>query len=140
MKPTRIAFFVSFTALGTVAGASTGNGQPTPAFKAAATTAMTALWRDAAKKESGYPAKWTYDHGLVLKGIEGVWLSTGDGDYFAFIQKGMDHFVENDGTIRTYKLAEYNLDQIIPGKNLLNALQSYRPGKIQKGRDFFANN
>jgi unsaturated rhamnogalacturonyl hydrolase len=48
---------------------------------------MTALWRDAAKKEQGYPAKWTYDHGLVLKGIERVWNNTGDKRYFNFIQQ-----------------------------------------------------
>ena len=36
-----------------------------------AATAMTALWHDAAKKEAGAPAKWTYEYGVVLKGIEG---------------------------------------------------------------------
>jgi unsaturated rhamnogalacturonyl hydrolase len=96
-----------------------GHAQSKPLSQKVAATAMTALWRDAAKNESGYPAKWTYDHGLVLKGIEGVWLSTGDGDYFRFIQKSMDHFVENDGTIRTYSLDDYNIDNILPGRNLL---------------------
>lgn len=96
-----------------------GHAQSKPLSQKVAATAMTALWRDAAKNESGYPAKWTYDHGLVLKGIEGVWLSTGDGDYFRFIQKNMDHFVENDGTIRTYSLDDYNIDNILPGRNLL---------------------
>jgi rhamnogalacturonyl hydrolase YesR len=80
---------------------------------------MTVLWRDASKKEEGQPSKWTYDHGLVLKGIEGVWLSTGDGEYFRFIQRSMDHFVENDGSIRTYRLDDYNIDNILPGRNLL---------------------
>lgn len=84
-----------------------------------AATAMESLWRDATKGESGNPAKWTYDHGLVLKGIEGVWLSTGDGKYFRHIQEAMDHFVNEDGTIRTYKLADYNLDNVLPGRNLL---------------------
>ena len=96
-----------------------GHAQSKPLSQKVAATAMTALWRDAAKNESGYPAKWTYDHGLVLKGIEGVWLSTGDGDYFRFIQKSMDHFVENDGMIRTYSLDDYNIDNILPGRNLL---------------------
>ena len=80
---------------------------------------MTALWRDASKKEAGQPSRWTYDHGLVLKGIEGVWLSTGDGEYFRFIQKSMDHFVGNDGSIRTYNPDDYNIDNILPGRNLL---------------------
>ncbi|HEV2837290.1 MAG TPA: glycoside hydrolase family 88 protein [Pyrinomonadaceae bacterium] len=84
-----------------------------------AATAMTALWRDASKKESGYPAKWTYDHGLVLKGIERVWENTRDKQYLDFIQRNMDHFVNDDGSIRTYSLDEYNIDNILPGRNLL---------------------
>lgn len=80
---------------------------------------MTALWHDPARNLSGTPARWTYEHGVVLKGLEGVWLSTGDGRYFSFIQKGIDNFVNPDGTIRTYNSADYNLDNINPGKNLL---------------------
>jgi len=85
----------------------------------AAATAMTALWRDTAKNESGYPSKWTYDHGLVLKGIERVYTATHDKQYLDFIQRSLDHFVNDDGSIRTYKLDEYNIDNILPGRNLL---------------------
>ena len=84
-----------------------------------AATAMTALWQNPARNESGMPGRWTYEHGVVLKGIEGVWLSTGDGRYFSFIQKGIDNFINDDGTIRTYRPEDYNLDNINPGKNLL---------------------
>jgi unsaturated rhamnogalacturonyl hydrolase len=84
-----------------------------------AVTAMTALWQNPARNESGKPSRWTYEHGVVLKGIEGVWLSTGDGSYFSFIQKGIDNFINDDGTIRTYRPEDYNLDNINPGKNLL---------------------
>src|SRR6185503_4481926 len=93
--------------------------QTKPISERAAATAMTALWRDAAKNESGYPAKWTYDHGLVLKGIERVWINTGDKQYFDFIQDSMDHFVASDGSIRTYTLDEYNIDHVLPGRVLL---------------------
>ena len=84
-----------------------------------AATAMHSLWRDAARNETGVPGRWTYEFGVVLKGVEGVWLSTGEGKYFSFIQKGMDNFVNADGTIRTYNAADYNLDNINCGKNLL---------------------
>jgi unsaturated rhamnogalacturonyl hydrolase len=67
----------------------------------------------------GSPAKWTYDHGLVLKGIERVYIATNDKQYLDFIQRGMDHFVADDGSIRTYKPDEYNIDNILPGRNLL---------------------
>src|SRR4026207_2419663 len=93
--------------------------QTKPISERAAATAMNALWRDPAKKESGYPAKWTYDHGFVLKGIERVWNNTGDKRYFDFIRQSIDHFVADDGTIRTYKLDDYNLDNVLPGRVLL---------------------
>jgi unsaturated rhamnogalacturonyl hydrolase len=82
-------------------------------------TAMSALWRNPARNENGAPARWTYEYGVVLKGLEGVWLSTGDARYFTFIQKGIDSFVNPDGTIRTYSPTEYNLDNINTGRALL---------------------
>ncbi|HEV8133314.1 MAG TPA: glycoside hydrolase family 88 protein [Pyrinomonadaceae bacterium] len=84
-----------------------------------AATAMNSLWRDSSRNENGEPSQWSYEQGVVLKGIEGVWLSTGDGRYFSFIQKGMDNFVNADGSIRTYKAEDYNLDNINSGKILL---------------------
>jgi unsaturated rhamnogalacturonyl hydrolase len=106
--------------------------QTKPISERTAATAMTALWRDTAKNESGYPAKWTYDHGLVLKGIERVWINTGDKQYFDFIQRSMDHFVANDGSIRTYSLDEYNIDNILPGRNLLFLYKATRQEKYNK--------
>ena len=91
-----------------------GSAQTKPLSEQAAATAMTALWRN-----SGYPAKWTYDHGLVLKGIERVYAATNDKQYLDFIQRSIDHFVSDDGSIRTYKLDDYNIDNILPGRNLL---------------------
>ena len=84
-----------------------------------ATTAMNALYRDVAKNEAGIPLKWTYDFGVVLKGVEGVWYRTGDGKYFNHIRQGLDRFVNADGTIRTYQLDDYNIDNINLGRNLL---------------------
>ena len=106
--------------------------QTKPISEQAAATAMTALWRDAAKNESGFPAKWTYDHGLVLKGIERVWINTGDKQYFDFIKRSMDHFVADDGSIRTYSQDEYNIDNILPGRNLLFLYKATREDKYKK--------
>ena len=86
--------------------------QTKPISEQVAHTAMTALWHD-------YPAKWTYDHGLVLKGIEQVWRNTNDKQYLDFIQRQMDHFIADDGSIRTYSRDDYNIDNILPGRNLL---------------------
>src|SRR6266850_4187956 len=95
-------------------------GQTAPMSERMAETAMNTLWRDATKNESGTPAKWTYDHGLVLKGIEGVWHTTGDGRYFKYIKESMDQYINPDGTIRTYKLEDYNIDNVLNGRVLLS--------------------
>ena len=102
-----------------ITSSSTLVAQQTKLSEQVAATAMTALWHDPARNEGGQPARWSYEHGVVLKGIEGVWLSTGEGRYFSFIQKGMDNFVNADGTIRTYNAQDFNLDNINCGKNLL---------------------
>ena len=67
----------------------------------------------------GKPAKWSYDMGVILKGFEGIWMNTGDVNYFNYIQQQMDFFVQNDGTIRAYRPDEYNIDHINNGKLLL---------------------
>src|SRR6267142_446018 len=110
-----ILFFILFTASKT-----TARGQPVFMSERMAATAMNKLWRDATKDESGTPAKWTYDHGLVLKGIEGVWHTTGDGRYFKYIKESMDQYINPDGTIRTYKLEDYNIDNVLNGRVLLS--------------------
>lgn len=75
-------------------------------------------WKDSFALD-GKPAKWTYDMGVILKGFEGLWLNTGDVKYYNYIQQQMDVFVQNDGSIRTYKPDEYNIDHINNGKLLL---------------------
>lgn len=67
----------------------------------------------------GRPAKWAYDHGVVLKGFEAIWRSTGDPVYFSYIKKNMDLFVDNNGNIRGYTGNEYNIDNVNNGKLLL---------------------
>lgn len=80
-------------------------------------TAMT-IWKDSFSQDNK-PAKWTYDMGVVLKGVEGVWNSTGDGKYFKYIQQQMDFFVDKDGNIKTYKQDEFNIDNVNNGRIFL---------------------
>jgi unsaturated rhamnogalacturonyl hydrolase len=84
--------------------------------KLAATVMNT--WKDSFSLD-GKPAKWTYDMGVILKGFEGIWMNTGDARYYNYIQKQMDYFVKEDGSINTYKPDEYNIDHINNGKLLL---------------------
>lgn len=63
--------------------------------------------------------KWTYDMGVPLEGIAEVWLNTGNGDYFKFIQEWMDRYVDNEGEIKNYSPHEFNIDHVKNGKSLL---------------------
>src|SRR5438552_17925628 len=75
---------------------SPARGQTVTLSERMASTAMNTLYRDAARNESGKPAKWTYDFGVVLKGIEGVWFMTAERKYFEHIRQGLDYFVNAD--------------------------------------------
>ncbi|MES1218311.1 MAG: glycoside hydrolase family 88 protein, partial [Bacteroidota bacterium] len=75
-------------------------------------------WKDSFSLDDR-PAKWTYDQGVILKGFEGIWLNTGDVKYYNYIQKSMDFFVKDDGSIKTYKQDEYNIDNVNNGNLLL---------------------
>ncbi len=75
-------------------------------------------WKDSFALDDK-PAKWTYDMGVILKGFAGIWLNTGDAKYFNYIQQQMDFFVKDDGSIKTYKLDDYNIDNVNNGKLFL---------------------
>jgi unsaturated rhamnogalacturonyl hydrolase len=62
--------------------------------------------------------RWHYEPGVVLLAIQQVWLKTGEQKYYDYIKRNMDEFVGPDGEIGTYRLEEYNLDQINEGKLL----------------------
>ncbi|MBE7469095.1 MAG: glycosyl hydrolase family 88 [Anaerolineae bacterium] len=62
--------------------------------------------------------KWRYEAGVVLTGIQQVWLKTQEQKYYDYIKSNIDQFIGPDGDIQTYCLEEYNLDQINEGKLL----------------------
>jgi unsaturated rhamnogalacturonyl hydrolase len=91
--------------------------QPPRTSEAMASTVLT-IWKDSLATD-GKADKWNYEQGVLLEGIEGVWLNTGEGKYFRYIQQLTDRFINDDGTIRTYKQDDYNIDNVLSGRNLL---------------------
>lgn len=92
------------------------NAQPKLLSEKMANTVLD-IWSDSLWV--GRPFKWTYDQGVVLEGISGLWQRTADKKYWEYIRKSMDHFVQPDGSIRTYDPKSYNLDNVKNGRNLL---------------------
>jgi len=62
--------------------------------------------------------RWAYVPGMQLMAIAHAGQQLEVPEYIAFMKRHMDAFVGEDGRIRTYRLEEYNLDQINQGKNL----------------------
>jgi unsaturated rhamnogalacturonyl hydrolase len=90
------------------------------------------MWPDSFSLRANTPAKWSYDQGVILKGIEGIWYATGDKKWFDYIQKSMDHYVQEDGTIKGYRQDEYNIDHLNNGKVLLLLYQVTKKDKYRK--------
>ena len=89
------------------------------------------IWKDYPGATAGRTPRWTYEQGVVLLGITQVWKKTGDQKYFDYIKQTLDHYVADDGTIRTYRAEEYNLDNVLLGRMLLLL---YRETKAEKYR------
>jgi unsaturated rhamnogalacturonyl hydrolase len=62
---------------------------------------------------------WNYELGTLLEGFDALWLNTADKRYYEYIKSSVDQFVEADGSIPTRKLEEYQLDNILLGRQLL---------------------
>ena len=65
-----------------IAGSKNAVAQ-TPGEKIAATVLNT--WKDTVP--IGSNTKWSYDMGVVLEGFKGLWMNTGNADYFKAISQ-----------------------------------------------------
>lgn len=76
--------------------------------------------------------KWNYCHGLVLQSILQVWKKTGDKKYLDYAESYTDTMLlQNGKEIRTYKLQNYNLDHINPGKILFTLYDETKDEKYR---------
>ena len=62
--------------------------------------------------------KWNYCHGLELEAIYDVYRKSGDKKYYNYALSYADTVINSDGTIKSYKLEEYNIDRLNSGKML----------------------
>ena len=99
-----------------------------------AATAMH-IWPDSFSVKPGGKARWSYDQGVILRGIESLWNATGDAQYFKYLQHSMDYYVNDAGIIYDYKPDEFNLDHLNNGKILLTLYQVSGKEKYKKAID-----
>lgn len=91
-------------------------------------SAKTAIkfWPDTSTAKS---AKRPYGQGVLLEGMAGVWKRAGDADYYRHIRYNTDNFVEKDGTIKSYRQDDQNMDNL---KNARALLLLYRVTGLEK--------
>jgi len=114
---------------------NTATAQKLPLSQQMSQTAMN-LWKDSFALKPGKPAKWSYDQGVILKGMEAVWKLYGDAKFFEYIQRSMDFYVQEDGTIRDYKRDEFNIDHLNNGKVVMMLYDITGKKKYQKAIDY----
>jgi len=76
--------------------------------------------------------RWRYEDGFLVKAIEQVGQKRAEPRYRQAVVDYVDRFVEPDGSISTYRLADYNLDQLNPGRLLFPVYQASGEERYQR--------
>ncbi len=79
--------------------------------------------------------KWNYEDGCILTAAINMYRATDNELYKNFVIQYMDQYVEEDGTIRHYKLEDYNLDNIAPGRAIVFAYEHTGEERYRKAMD-----
>ena len=86
----------------------------------------------------GKPAHWNYIDGCMLNALLTLSDITGDPLYADFVETFTDAFIAEDGTIRTYDAAKYNLDDINEGRVLFPLYKKTGNEKYRRAADNLA--
>ena len=79
--------------------------------------------------------KWNYTHGLVLQSMMDVYDRYGDKKFYDYALTFADEMVQNDGSIRTYKVEDYTYDRLNSGKILFRIYEQEKNEKYKKAMD-----
>ena len=88
------------------------------------------------KIRQGKPANWNYIDGCMMTALLSMTEITGDQRYFDFAESFIDSFVNEDGTIRTYKTEGHALDDVNEGRVLFPLFEKTGKEKYKKAADF----
>ena len=88
------------------------------------------------KLRDGKPASWNYIDGCMLTALMEMEGLTGDHRYFDFVRAVADHFVGENGLIRTFKPQAHNLDDINEGRVLFALYGRTEEEKYRRAADF----
>ncbi len=79
--------------------------------------------------------KWDYVHGVVMLGFEKLYEKTKDQKYYDYVKGYADTLINDEGSIATYKIEDYNIDMINAGKILFKLYEDTNDPKYKKAMD-----
>ena len=101
--------------------------------------------RFAESEMSRFPEAWELDHGkrLFFGYSQGVgccamlklWKTTGDRKYYEYVRQWADTIINEEGEIWLYRMEDYNLDFINPGKVLFDVYRETGDPKYKRAMD-----
>lgn len=87
------------------------------------------------KIRSGKPSKWNYIDGCMIKAILELYHITKEQKYLDFADNFIDYFVREDGSIASYSVEDYNIDNVNAGKTLFDLYKLTKKEKYRKAID-----
>ena len=79
--------------------------------------------------------KWDYALHVTLLGMLELSAHTGDPKYAGFVEKSTGTWIGPDGAISGYKIEDYNIDNIAPGRTLLALHKQTGDERYKKAAD-----
>ncbi len=76
--------------------------------------------------------KWSYTHGLVLSSFIELSKKVTDQKYYEYAERYANIMVEDDGSIQTYDIADFNIDHLSAGNVVLTVYQKTKDEKYLK--------
>ena len=83
----------------------------------------------------GKEAGWNYIDGCMMTSLYTIYQQTGKKKYIDFIDKFVDYYVFEDGSIRGYELDTYNVDNLNEGRVLFDLYRETGKPKYKKAID-----
>ena len=98
------------------------------------TTPDAPIWNIENIKHGKAPG-WNYIDGCMMTSLYSIYKITGNRKYLDFIDKFVDYYVYEDGSIRGYDLDTYNVDNLNEGRVLFDLYRETGKAKYKKAID-----
>jgi unsaturated rhamnogalacturonyl hydrolase len=108
-----------------------GGAQRQPAKTTAAPLAAQMADAVIGRKPVVHP-EWDYTAGVVLLAIDELGRRTRERRYADYVRSNIDALIQPDGSIRTYDIEEFNLDQINEGRLLFSLYENTKNERYRK--------